>query len=141
MPYSRILTRIMFVASLALAAVIIVFWSLSYNTTSVASFDNHALGKRVESRQRSGTVFVTWLEIRQMPGGWQPNIQVELDWIPLGFGFYTAPGEWTRAGELAVPHWALLLLAIVPALVSVTRSMGFRRGFCATGHSEGGADS
>jgi hypothetical protein len=118
-PLNRIARRIFF-ASVTAAAFVIILWLISYRMFLHGSIDIQSLGKRFQFSQPKGGVFFEWLEIRRTPqGGLDQTYQVELDGLLFGFGFYTWPGQWTRAGEVAIPHWALLILALLPAMPAV----------------------
>jgi hypothetical protein len=120
--FSTLISQWVFWISLTTAAVVIVLWFQSYRTYRHGSIDIRMFAERFELIQTQGTVFFEWSEIRRTPKGrWEPGAQVEIDDLFCGFGFYVWPGQWTRAGELVIPYWALFVLLLVPALVPIAR--------------------
>jgi hypothetical protein len=127
----------------AIVTLILVSWVLSYRSTTPLTFNSHRLCRRFELRHLNGILFFSWLEIHPTANqgwqsaneGWYTTMAVELDSLVLGFGFYAAPGEPTRAGELAVPYWAIMLSVVVTApgfvaLRYVRRRRRQRSGHC-----------
>lgn len=91
------------------------------------SFESHCLRKKVRYSSDESNVFVNWAEIRELPdGSWEPPVQVELDQLWFGFGFYAENGAWLRAGEVAVPFWFLLVIMVLPAAPYVASWRGRR---------------
>jgi hypothetical protein len=124
----RVIIKTASVASLLAVVTIGVFWRLSYASYISAAWDSHRMAMRFEFIQTHGTAFFKWTEIAQVPGnGWQPTAQVDLDGLWFGFAAYAVPGNITHAGEIAVPHWALLVLAFAAALPLVLLPMRHRR--------------
>lgn len=124
-------------ASVVIAIVAGMLWGSSYRPLRTVSVDSHALHTRVELIVGQESVFLKWMEIRKAPGGiWEPGIQAALEETVLGFGVFAVPGEWNRAGEVAMPYWAIIGLAMLPTLPVAARYFRLRRrqrgGLCLT---------
>jgi hypothetical protein len=112
------LPRWMLVGSIIAVAIIIIFWATSYRAYMHGSIDIHWMSKRFEWEQSNGEVYFAWMGIqwtqRGRRAGWETALGVELDSLCFGFGFYAAHGPTGTAGEIAVPHWALLVASLLP---------------------------
>jgi hypothetical protein len=90
---------------LALVAVLVVSWFDSKSHYRTAAVDISPLRMRVGMAASNGILFFKYGEIRFGPSGWEPVAQAELDALFFGFGVFLD----RDCGEVAVPHWALVL--------------------------------
>jgi hypothetical protein len=92
-----------------------------------AAHDSHLLHMRMGIASSNGILFFKYGEIRPGPSGWEPVAQAELD-VFFGFGVFLDP----QCGEIALPHWALMLLIAVPMSWAwlVSRGIPLPQGRC-----------
>ena len=133
----RVFVRCICAGSVVIAIVAGMLWGLSYRPWRTVSVDSHALHTRVELHVAQESLFLQWAEIRKAPdGGWEPTIGVSLEETVLGFGVGAAPGDWIRGGEVALPYWGIIGLAMLPTVPFAARYFRLRRrrrgGLCLT---------
>ena len=125
----RHLFTVLSALSLLLCATAVSLWVLSYRgqKTGTISIDSHALATRWELHNTPGDLFAAWMPIQQTAeGAWVPTERSSLESLAFGFGFF-ADG---RSGELAVPHWFLVLLSLalgIPFFLHYLRARARRR--------------
>lgn len=135
--WNRVFIRCVCAGSVVIAVVAGLLWASSYRPWRTVSVDSHALHTRVELIVAQESAFLKWMEIRKVSGGdWEPGMQASLEATVLGFGVFAAPGEWTRAGEVAMPYWAIIGVAMLPTLPLAVRYLRLRKrrrdGLCLT---------
>jgi len=93
-----------------------IYKSFRYGRVIYCSIDSRTLHRNFWCSSTSRNVFVNWSQIEPSANGtWQPRAQVELDPLPLGFGFYVGGYFASDAGEVAIPYPLLLGLTLAPA--------------------------
>jgi hypothetical protein len=116
-------------ARIAIPLALVSFWVLSYSAYVYVPVESHLLRRRFEAISTSGSIFAGWATIKVAANGdWEPVAQVELDELFVGFGFYSMPGAFWSAGEIAVPYWALVTGAMCPfAFRRIRKKLGVTR--------------